>query len=161
MAYLTSDQYIARFGELEATRVTDETRSGQPDEAKIDEQIAYASDLANSYLAGRYTLPIDPAPALLEGVVADIARRQLHGSKPTQIVIDNADRAVSYLKDLAAGRATLPTVEGAAPPVENPTGDPVSSHDGRPRVFTADALAGFTGMGRNRFGTVFDGPANW
>lgn len=44
----------------------------------VDKAIAYACELADGYLMGRYTLPLEPAPTVLRPLCTDIARHWLH-----------------------------------------------------------------------------------
>jgi len=162
MPYLTADDYVTRFSEPEAIRITDTARTGAPNFATIEEAIADQSLFADAFLSGRYRLPINPAPELLRKAVADLAREQLHSTRPTQAVTDNADRARALLKDLSAGRANIPAPAAGEAPAETPGDLPAVSNDHRPRVFSDAALNDFTSLGANRYGgTVFDGPAGW
>jgi len=162
MSYLTVADYIARFTLPEALRVAQDGQTGTVDQAKVQKVIDDATLFANAYLASRYALPIDPAPELLRKAVADLSREALHTTRPTDAVTLAADRARSLLKDLQAGRASLPTPAAGEAPVENPDALPAVSNDRRPRVFSDSALADFTAIGGGRYGgTVFDGPAGW
>jgi phage gp36-like protein len=106
--YVSGEEYVARFGFEETVRITDEQRKGTIDGEALMAALADASQYADSYLAGRYTLPLaTPVPEVLKKVVADLAREALHKTRPTPSVTANADRARSALKDLSAGRAVL------------------------------------------------------
>lgn len=161
MTYLSPTEYLERFGEPETIRLTDQQRAGQVDFPKLEIAIADQCEYADSYLASRYPLPINSPPELLKKLIADLTREALHGTRPTDTVTQNADRARSLLRDLQSGRATIPTPPGGDAPV---TSDalPVASHDRRARVFTDAALSDFVGFGGGGYGgTVFSGPRGW
>lgn len=161
MPYLSPTEYLERFGEPETIRLTDQTKAGQVDVPKLETAIADQCEFADSYLAGRYALPISAPPELLKKIVADLTREALHGTRPTDTVTQNADRARSLLKDLAAGRASIPAPPGGVEPVGNPDDVPAIANDRRARVFTDAALSDFTSFGASYGGTVFDGPRGW
>lgn len=163
MPYLTVDDYVERYGIAETVRVTDESKAGEVNAPKVEKAIADATAEADSYLAVRYVLPIPaPAPEIVVAIVGDLARERLTRARPTELVIANAARARSQLKDLSAGRASIPaTAAGAAPPGEIPIGMAVAAGDGRPRVFNDVALSDFVNIGYPRGRTVFDGPCGW
>lgn len=141
--YLTGEEYVDRFGYEETVRLTDETRSGTIDGPAIMAALADASQLADSYVAVRYNLPLPiPVPEVLKQVVADLARERLHKTKPTPMVTANADRARSTLRDIAGGRATLVLDTGAE--VESPPETlPQWAQNDDATVFNSDKLAGF------------------
>lgn len=162
MPYLTVDDYVSRFTLPEALRVAQAGQTGTVDQVKVAGAIADAELFANAYLASRYVLPIDPAPELLRKAVADLAREALHSTRPTEAVTLAADRARSLLKDLQAGRATIPAPAAGESPAENPGTLPAVAGDRRTRVFNDQALADFTNLGTPMHGgTVFGGPWGW
>jgi phage gp36-like protein len=110
--YLTAEEYVARFGEEETVRLTDKDRKQVVDKATLLAALKDATDLVESYLGVRYTLPLSPVPPLVKGLVAALAREKLHSQRPTPQVTAEADRARSMLKDLSAGRMTLPDATG-------------------------------------------------
>jgi phage gp36-like protein len=162
MQYLTNLEYLERYTEIETVRLTDAARTGQVDDEKLSTAIADMTEEANAYLAGRYVLPIVTPPELLKGIVADLTRERLHGTKAGAEITRRADRARKLLSDIAAGRASIPAPVAGTAPAEGPSGSPVSANDRRARVFTDGALADFTSLTGSRYGgTVFDGPRNW
>lgn len=141
MAYLTPAEYVARYGEAEAVRLTDETKSGTVDDAKVAAEIAAQEAFVESYLGGRYVLPLDPPPSIIVGFVGDLVREGLHRVRPVEAVTAAADRARKFLRDLSDGKAVLPvaTAESDAPQ----GGSPVRSNDAEPDVFGGCALDGY------------------
>jgi phage gp36-like protein len=112
-AYLTGEQYVARFGFEETVRVTDQDRKGTIDGTRLQAAIDDATELVTSYLGVRYTLPLNPVPPLVRGMVADLARERLHAQRPMPAITQAADRARTQLRDLSAGRMALPDQTGA------------------------------------------------
>lgn len=83
--------------------------SGGVDAARVTKACERASRVADSYLAaaGRYVVPI-PAPGEdLRGAVADLARTDLYDNREPEAIAKRRDRAVAWLRDVAAGRAVL------------------------------------------------------
>lgn len=146
MAYLTTADYLNRFGEQEAVRLTDETRSGVVDTVKVETAIADAVEIVNGYVGGRYSVPIANPPRILRSMVAALARELLHKTRPTPEVKDAADRARAQLKDVSIGRLGLPVATGEAAPVPVSDREPISSGDGPGDKF-ADELAAFADLG--------------
>jgi phage gp36-like protein len=161
MPYIDQTEYVRRFGAQETVRITDTAKTGQIDATKLEEAFGDWSAYADSYLAGRYVLPITPAPELLVRIVADLSREALHGTRPTETVTAAADRARALLKDLSAGRASIPAPANGDAPAMTGSDLPAASNDRRARVFTDAALADYTGIGIGYGGTVFNGPRGW
>lgn len=110
MSYTTQAALESRFGVDELIQLTDLYAQGVPDAERVSAAIAAAERLADGYLAARYTLPLEQA--LIDGSslpdkVADIARYHLYDNAPTDQVERAYRDAVAWLKDVAAGRATL------------------------------------------------------
>ena len=106
MAYATRTD-LTRFG-LPAAALT-----GVAD-ATQDAALEAASDVADSYLRSRYTLPLTGYGDDLKRVVCNIAAWDLlstRGYDPRagndEAVRDRHDSAVSWLKDVSAGRAAV------------------------------------------------------
>lgn len=129
MPYATRQDLIDRFGVEEMTQLTDRDGSGTLDPALLDRALATADGLIDGYLAGRYALPLDPVPAPLAVIAADLARYELYDDAVPDLVRDRRDAAIARLKDLAAGRWLLPT----PPEAHAAPGRPTVA--GRPAVF--------------------------
>lgn len=143
MKYLTRAEYLVRFGEPETIRVTATAAApGAIDVAALDAAIVGAEELADAYLATRYTLPLpDPTPDALRELVADLARERLHKTRPLPAVTENADRARSFLKDLSAGRAALLVVD--TPQDATATAAPAWGNSAPAAVFNGSKLDRF------------------
>ena len=101
-------------GEQELIELTDATGTGSVDDDKIERALGHADTLIDTYLRGRYPVPVQPAPALLRDLACDVARHYLYGDAPGEHVKDRFKAAVSQLKDLSNGTAVLPGTAGDA-----------------------------------------------
>ncbi|GAB6124323.1 gp436 family protein [Humidesulfovibrio idahonensis] len=118
MAYATVPDLIAAYGMQEVIALTDrEERTDADNLGTVDSTVALgalerASSEADTYLAARYPLPLASVPQALAAVVCDIARYRLSGGETTETtpIADRYKAAVTWLKDVAAGRAVLPGV---------------------------------------------------
>lgn len=109
MAYATIADLIAKIprGEQELTELTDRIGAGVLDDARVNDALATAQSTADSYLAKVVTLPLSSVPELLQTHVCNLARYELYGDAPTDEVRRRRDDAISWLKDVVAGRAVL------------------------------------------------------
>lgn len=139
--YCTLQNLIDRFGRVELTQLTDRLipPTGQIGEGVVDLAIKDASELIDSYLEGRYTLPLDPIPAPLARVACDLARYYLHENGVTEIVQKRYESAVAYLKAVSRGEVKLSGSDGdAAPTTSNE-----AQIDSGGRVFGRDKSTGY------------------
>lgn len=107
MSYCTYDDLLLNFGEQELEKVADRDRDGSADDGVLNEGIAFATDLIDGYLRGRYTLPLTIVPRNLTGVACDIARYRFYQDQPTDLVVLRYDAAIKWLRDIADGRVGL------------------------------------------------------
>ncbi|RMC99564.1 DUF1320 domain-containing protein [Aquitalea palustris] len=105
--YITQQGLEDRFGREFLLRVTDPTNTGEVDQGKVNRAISDASELVNSYLGKRYTLPVPFVPGALERVAADLVRYFLYSSQPGEEVTKRYDDGVKWLKDVANGVVSL------------------------------------------------------
>ena len=99
-----------------ATRADLEARTGSDELAQretmlaagaVGQALADAGALIDGYLAGRYTVPLDPAPGPIVGAACQLARYALLGSAACERSRQDYQDALSWLKDVAAGRYPL------------------------------------------------------
>ncbi|UTQ79916.1 hypothetical protein HXXDennis_24 [Xanthomonas phage HXX_Dennis] len=151
MAYITATDYAERFTQRELQQLL-QTAGGS---LKLDAAASDATETVDSYLAaipGRaFTLPLTVPPAKIKGVTADIARYELWAQSASEEVQRRYDQAISYLKDLVAGKARLVVDEET--PVDN-TGNPIYRVGYRTngRTFTDCSLRDFVGVPGERGG---------
>ena len=143
MAYLTSQEYLDRFGDAETIRLTDEARTGAVDTGKLEAAIEVAEEEINAYIGERYTVPLVAAPKLIKSMTGTLARDELHKTRPSEAVTSAADRVRAQLRDLSRGLMTLPTDAGALAEDGRPAADSAASGDGVSAIFTEDSLSGF------------------
>ena len=109
--YITREDVAAAVGHAELTQLTNDEMAdfatAQPDWVVVDRAIEYACELADGYLMGRYTLPLQPVPTMLRLWCTDLARywlhkRRLHGAdfpKEVQAAYDDATRLLGHVRD--------------------------------------------------------------
>ena len=87
----------------------------------VDSAIDDAESTCDSYIAGRYDVPVATPPAALKGAAADLAIYNLWQRSPNMPtnISEARDDAIKWLKDVASGTATLP---GASPAPTPTTG---------------------------------------
>ncbi len=110
--YATLQDMLAKYGETETVALTDREGAGAPDEAVAAAALAQASDEADSYLAGRYAVPVSPVPPVLKAMVCDMARYHLTGGQTleTDPIAGRYKLAIRWLERVASGAAELPGV---------------------------------------------------
>lgn len=140
MSYCTLQDLIDRFSAHEITRLADRDEDGSSDTDVIEQALADADAEIDAYLAVRYQLPlIEPYPVRLEGLAADIARYRLQDDNPLDEVTERFRAAITFLRELANGKAALP---GAIQPDTGGLRMTGAKTDAD-RIFTADTLSGF------------------
>lgn len=110
MSYITREDLIESFGQIEIDRLEFNITKSESaeDKAKASQTAAQsASNKVDSYLGVRYDLPLPSTPDVLKTCVCDVARYLMYKDKPTEEVENRYKEALSYLKDLGAGRAKL------------------------------------------------------
>ena len=149
--YIHRDAMISRFGEEELIRLTDRTNTPPTtiDQATLIEAMTDACDFVDSFLAVRYSLPIDISsggplgiiPPALTRATADIARYYLHGRRvekddPVRLAYMEAER---WLRAVAKGEARL----DIASDEPESSGNLAVATNEKSRPLTADTLKGF------------------
>lgn len=86
---------------------TDQVAAGVAAASRLRRSIADASDMINSYLAGKYPLPITVSVPLLTRSACDIARYYLYDDRAPDTVAEKYKQQERWLKEIASGRATL------------------------------------------------------
>lgn len=140
--YLTADEYVTRYGQQETVRLTDEDGRGKVDGARLEEALKDASDEADGYIGTRYSTPLIDTPRVVKSIVGALAREKLHKARPMPEVVAAADRARTQLRDISAGRMTLPVDQGASAPVMGGNLYAVTSGDGSTTF--RDAVSAFS-----------------
>lgn len=142
-AYCTPQDLIGRFSEAEVAQVAPAT-PGPIDTAKVQRACDDAGDLVDGYLRARHTLPLSAVPRILVKLSAAIARFELHlggDRQPTEQVKQDRDAAITFLKDVATGKADLGIDATGAEPAEDAGGVHVGA--GQARGVTEQDLTDF------------------
>ena len=102
--------------------LTDTADSGTPDSSVLDEVIDHAEGEIDSYVAVRYLVPVAVAnnaglAAMMKSVTLDMAVYHLYARHHgvSEVVQGLYDKAIEWLKLIAAGEAVLPTPDTEAP----------------------------------------------
>nr|DAK31772.1 MAG TPA: head to tail adaptor [Caudoviricetes sp.] len=106
MSYANVTDLKKRYGEeelLDLARLSD----GTLDEAKVDEALDDAVQTIDSYLAGRYTLPLNNIPAVLVRHCCYLARYFLEKNRSTDQARQDYEDSIRFLEKVASGTITL------------------------------------------------------
>jgi phage gp36-like protein len=150
MAYITLTDIEKRIEHARLVQLTDDARSGEVNDEVVDEAISEAEGTFETYArAAGYALPV-PATQKVKSVCLDIVvfllfqRRATVADKGVFEIKEKAyDKAISYLKDVAARKAAL-DVPAAEETVNKPaSADPVLSGPAKKPTFCDDNLKGF------------------
>lgn len=107
MTYATQQDMIDRFGEEALIELTDKANLGVIDATVMASALEDADAEINTYLEGRYTLPLASASPILTRFACDIARYQLFDTRASEQVIQRYKDAITFLKSIANGTASL------------------------------------------------------
>jgi len=108
MRYCTEADLISRFGERELIALSAPGQS-TVNSAVIDQAIVDASSLIDTYLAGRYQLPLSQVPTVLTRTACSIARYYLYNDQTTDAVEQAHKDATRYLMDVSKGLVSIGT----------------------------------------------------
>lgn len=133
MTYATEAKFDASFSASERQQLLAGREGGFEQVAKD------AQGEIHSYLATRYAVPVDPAPSRLVAVALDIARYRLYDDAAPEQVQQRYDHAVKWLRDVAAGKASLTADDGTPiPEADTPTAGPATPFaEARDQTFDA------------------------
>jgi len=118
VSYLSATELLNWITTAELVQLTDDKKSGVVDAAKIAAALEAADSEIDSYAGVRFSLPL-PTSTRIKQLAASIAifrleERRRRIRKDTQ---EGYDRALVFLRDLAAGRATLDQPAGVPPQI--------------------------------------------
>lgn len=120
MAYATPADMEARFGLNEMIRLSTAdgsvmgTAVSVTGFAMIEEALAAASEMVDSYLRRRYATPLDVVPLVVKRLVMTLARFDLaHGDQrePSEQMTKEHDGAIAWLKSVRDGTVLLDLAE--------------------------------------------------
>ncbi len=110
MMYVTEQQMIDRFDAVEMEQLTDLHRRGMIDTDVLAAAITDASATIDSYLQRVRTLPLSQVvinASPLARYCGDLAMFYLYSNGAPEHVEKSYDKAITWLRDIAAGRASL------------------------------------------------------
>lgn len=139
MPYATRAEMEARYGAEELAQLTDRLGTGLVADDVLARALADADAEVDAYLAGRFSLPLPSAPAVLVRVACDIARYRLWADMASAEVRTRYEDARRLLEAIANGTARL-TPEAVNTP--KPT-SMASAKAGPAPVFSADQMAAY------------------
>ena len=151
MAYATQDDLVpVRLTLDELVQLTDDSTSdvdpgaGQVNTAIVDAIMAEASGRVDGYCRQRYQTPLQPSE-IVKGLTLDIAEFLLftrrRTTKTSETVRQRYEDAIAFLKDIAAGKASLDQPANAAQP-QSTSGEALVTS--RPQSFSDDNLQGWS-----------------
>lgn len=141
MSYATQQALVDRFGETEIAQLSDRANTGAIDPVVVAAKLADADGEIDSYLVGRYTLPLDPVPVALQRIACDIARYHLFDDRVTEAVTQRYKDAIRFLELVAKGQVQLGADTGGTAP---PSAAGAPDYTARDPIWTQDTLKDFT-----------------
>ena len=119
MPYCTLADITDRIPEENLIQLTDDENEGAVNEDRVTAAIGDADELIDGYLRGRYTLPLDPIPALITKLSIDLAVFNLYSRKlelvMPEAMSDRYKNAVKVLEHIQSGKISLGTEAGNTP----------------------------------------------
>ena len=106
-AYATQQDMIDRFGEDEVRQLSDRAGTGSIDSSVVGQALSDASEEMDSYIGGRYQLPLNHVPPVLVRVCVDIARYQLYDVQAPDQVETRYKANLAWLTQVAKGVVRL------------------------------------------------------
>lgn len=124
-------------------QLTDDENTLTVNQVRVNEAIAQADSVINSYCATRHTVPFTaPVPAIIKAMSVDIAVYNLYSRRVEEIPETRSERyknAIRLLEGIAKGTITL----GVAPaPVALREGGVKTNKTKKDRTFTKDKMRG-------------------
>lgn len=111
----------AAGGDLSAWTVAEQTAAAES-LALVVQALADADSTIDGYLAGRQSVPLANPPLVIKRLACDLARYFIYDDQVTEAIQKRYDAAISFFRDVAAGRVSLGADLGAA---AQPTGGSV------------------------------------
>lgn len=142
MAYIELSDLSQAMTDKDLIQLTDDAGTGLINTVRVDEVIEMADSVVNSYIAGRYKVPLaGPIPEVVRAVSVSIAVYFLWMRSDGEIPDKRKEAysaAITLLKDIARGTATL-GIEETTQERENAAANKPAND----RIFTVDSMKGF------------------
>lgn len=139
--FATQADMEARYGTAVLVQLTDEDGADAINPTRLATELAAASRTVVSYITPKYDLEAglaDDALALLADITCALTMHRLYRELPPEKVKDDKTDAMTQLRDIQSGKATLDTGHHAV--TARPEGVLVSVPD---RVFGRESMGGF------------------
>ena len=127
MTYATRADLEDRYGLDEIAQ-----RESMLPAGAVDRALADADMEVDSYITGRFALPLAPVPVNVARVAATVARYRLLGEAATEMARKEYEDARGWLRDVAGGRVQI---EGATPLAAAAPAATVDYVNGRDKAF--------------------------
>ncbi len=114
-AWLTVAQFVARFGHEEVVRMSDLRGDGRIDRDLLVNALIDAQAIAEAHIKGVAAIDAGAVPALLQGIIADLARARLYPGGAPEGIDAQARMAMRNLEKLQSGGAKLGMASAAEP----------------------------------------------
>lgn len=116
MAYAAFSDLVARYGETEITRLAapDGMLDGEADRARVQLALDDATAVIESYVRGRYQVPLNPVPPEIAAACCALARYNLaqgEGRTPTEQMKEARTDTLRWLERLSDGKVDLPGLD--------------------------------------------------
>lgn len=140
MAYCALEDLVERYGDVEIRAHATDPHTHEINTGKVSRACIDATDTIDMYIGDKLDPEATEPPAIITGIACDIARYYLQDDNPLDIVKERYDEAMRKLRDIQAGRASLPYVAGETTQAQVST---VKSADDR--VFSSSVLGDYCG----------------
>lgn len=97
---------VASNGDVTAFTAAELARAAQS-MAVVQRALQDADDTINGYISGRYTLPLQPVPAVLARVACELARFYLYDDQVTDLIKDRHAANMKWLAEVSKGTVSL------------------------------------------------------
>lgn len=81
----------------------------------LNQALADADSDIDGYVATRYSVPLEPVPAVITRLACDLARYYLYDDQATETIQKRRDSAQAVLRDISAGKVSLGDPASPAP----------------------------------------------
>lgn len=132
MEYCTLDDIRKVIDAEIVKQLTDDERLDQINLARVQEAIAQADAEIDTWIGGRYPVPLSSVPTIIRKCSCSIAIMVLYRRRPMtvpgDVITDAYDDALHILKSLSRGEAALSLSDGSAPEADVSIGVVETSH---------------------------------
>ncbi|MFA5187072.1 MAG: DUF1320 domain-containing protein [Patescibacteria group bacterium] len=138
MSYATQADILLMMESATLINLTDDAGTGAIVEAPVTQALADADAEIDAYVGVKYTVPLDPVPAVVQKIAVDIAIYNLYSRRQNMVdvVRDRYLDAIKFLTAVSKGVASLGDEDHPAEGAKVLTAD-----DNPARMFTRSSLA--------------------